>query len=211
MKSFSQKKTIWGLYLISPFWALLESLRSSGLVGNKSLFIAVGVFYGIVFVPIPNSDATRIIINVESNKDYALQDYLTDITSILTVDANYKDVYFPSLIFVTSFLGGGILLFKSIVALIYFYFLVSLLEAVYIDLQLSSYRSRILSVFFLFIVFIMPLSAGVNAVRWPTALIFLLYNSYKLATTYQIKYLFYACLAPLFHFAILPSLAALFF
>lgn len=208
-KNSSNRGALWGLFFISPFLTLLFIIKNLSVKNIKPILIGIGVFYSLVFVPIPGSDAVRIQTVVESHQNYSIQEYVSDLAGMFEVNPEFKDPYYPTCVFITSSLGGGITMFRVIIGFVYFYFLVSLLLSIYSDFSLSENKSWIITCFYVFLVFIIPLSGGLTGVRWPTALIILLYSSYKLATTNQRKYFILACLATLVHFAIVPSLLAI--
>ncbi len=172
----------------------------------KPILIGIGVFYASVFVPIPNSDAVRIQSLIESKQVYTFQEYAADLGGMFDASPEFKDPYYPTCVFINASVGGGITSFRMLIGLVYFYFSISLLLAIYHDYRLLENKSWITTGFFVFLVFIIPLSGGLNGVRWPTALIIILYSAYKLATTNQRKYFLLACMAVLVHFAIVPTL-----
>lgn len=197
---------LWGLYFISPFLTLLYIIKNLNINNAKPILIGIGVFYASVFVPIPNSDAVRIQATLESKQEYSFNEYIGDLVGMFEASPEFKDPYFPTVLFVNTFLGGGLISFRIIIGFVYFYFFISLMLSIYNDYFISENKSWITRCIFTFLIFIIPISGGLNGVRWPTALIILLYGTYKLATTNQLKYFILTFMSGLVHFAIIPSL-----
>ena len=201
------EKYIWLLFLTVPVLAFVLALRYYKYKNLRKFILFFGGLYGLTFVPIPNSDATRYAFYYSIHTYYTFQDYLFDISNIFSETNSFPDIYIYTLFYVGNLVTNNEQFFFFITGLIYFYVFSKLLNSFYdMDYQILK---KVNGFFFLGIVFILIFSAGISGVRWPLGLIVFLYGAYNLITQNEIKYYFIAVASILCHFSLAAAVGAL--
>lgn len=194
-------KKLWFYFLIWPFLTFFYAVKNFSTKKYRKFILLFGVLYGLSFIPIPESDATRYAERFEAMEEYTIGSYWYDITHIFEIESTYPDVYAYTLFFLTSKVTNNVQVFYMVSAFIYFFVFLKLIYSLY-DL-FPSMRRHYFIWFFLGCVFIYNFSAGINGLRFPLAFMVFSYGALNLIIKNKKKYLFVALLSPLIHFALL--------
>lgn len=201
------EKYTWLSFLISPFFTFLIAIRNFKQKSLRKFLVLIGGLYGLYFVPIPDSDATRYQIYYRDHSNYTFSEYLFDIFNMGSSENTFPDVYAYTMFYIGHLFSSNPQFFHMLTALVYFYVFVKLIGGVF---DYDSYVLKKYSgVFFLGIVFLMPFSSGINGVRWPLGLMVFLLGTFNLLTKNKIKFLFLAALSIFIHFSLYPAVIAL--
>ncbi|WP_367392681.1 EpsG family protein [Lewinella sp. LCG006] len=196
----STEKYYWLLFLVTPAIGFIIAILNFNKKPLRKFIVLFGLFYAFVFIPIPGSDATRIISSYEA---YDLSDYFTDITSIYNDRGKKPDLYIYTVYSLSKVFDLSPRGFRVLLGLIYFSFLVKLIGQLY-DLSRSR-MSNVAKLFLLGGIFVISISAGLNGVRWPLAFVVFLYGSLKYNVKTKFKYFLLAGLSIFIHFSFLPA------
>ena len=197
----------WLLFLIAPVLIFGVAIKNFKHKHFRKFIVLFGGLYGLFFVPIPNSDATRFQSYYTNLQDYNFNIYWHDITNLASAKNLFPDVYVYTLFYTGHLFSDNPQFFHLITALVYFFVFIKLIGYLY------DYNSNIFNknqrVFFLGIVFLFGFSGGINGVRWPLGSIVYLLGAIMLLTQNNVKYLFLAGLSVLIHFSLYPAVIAL--
>jgi hypothetical protein len=200
-------KYAWILFFILPVVSCVFAIRN---FKNKSLrvfIILFGALYGLTFIPIPGSDATRYAATVENSEDYDFNSYWLDIENVISGRSEFPDIYAYTMFYISTSITNSPNFFFMLVGLIYFLVYVKLIGRIY-DLDYNILKKSYVW-FFLGIVFILNFSSGVNGVRWPLGLMVFSFGALNLLAQNKIKYLIIAALSTLIHFSFIGAVASL--
>jgi hypothetical protein len=197
----------WLLFFIAPVLAFIISVKNFKYKFLRKFIVLFGGLYGLFYIPIPNSDATRFQSYYAEHENYSLSQYLSDIFNVFSGDTLFPDIYAFTVFFIGNLFSSNPQLFHLITGLIYFFVFIKLIGCIY-DLDYKILK-RSYGWFFLGIVFITNFSSGINSVRWPLAVIVFLYGALNLITHNKVKYLFIASLSILVHFSLYPIVLVL--
>lgn len=194
-------KKLWFYFLIWPFLTFFYAVKNFSTKKYRKFILLFGVLYGLSFIPIPESDATRYAERFEAMEEYTFDSYWYDITHIYEIESTYPDVYAYTLFFLTSKITNSVHVFFMLSALIYFFVFLKLIYSLY-DL-FPRMRRHYFIWFFLGCVFIYNFSAGVNGLRFPLAFMVFSYGALNVIIKNNKNFLFIALLSPLIHFTLL--------
>src|SRR5690554_2635355 len=92
------------LFLISPFFSLLYSLRTLKTKSSYVVFFLFAVFFGLAFTTQPHHtmDSVRYIEKFNGYIFYSLNDFLYEFQNFLTFSEGDKDFYFNTVAFIVS-------------------------------------------------------------------------------------------------------------
>lgn len=197
----------WILFLIAPIIVFIIALKNFKNKSLRKFIVLFGGLYGLFFIPIPDSDATRFQDIYANLNNYNFNAYWYDISNIASPDNRFQDVYAYTVFFLGKMFSDNPQVFYLITALVYFYVFVILLGYIY-DNNVDILKKK-QGLFFLGIVFLFGFSSGINGVRWPLGLLVFLLGTVQLLTLHNIKYLFLAALSILIHFSFYPAVLAL--
>lgn len=198
---------LWILFLIFPLSAFLLAIKNYRIKSSRKFVILFGGLYGLLYIPIPNSDATRYQSYYSSFRNYSFENYIYDITNVFSSDNLFPDIYAYTVFFIGNLFSSNPQVFHMITGLIYFFVFVKLIDCIY-DKD-HKILKRAYGLFFLGIVFITSFSAGINGVRWPLGVIVFLYGALNLLTQNKIRFLFIAAISILIHFSLYPIVLVL--
>lgn len=198
---------VWLLFIIAPIFALIIAIKNFKQKNLRKFIILFGGLYGLFFIVLPGSDATRFQTYYINHGDYSFKQYLSDIANIGSSENQFPDVYAYTMFFLGNLVSNNPQFFHMLTALVYFFVFVKLVGSIY-DKDSSILRSYY-SLFFLGIIFILNFSSGINGVRWPLGFIVFIYGAINLLTQKKIKFLFIAALSLLIHFSFYPAVLAL--
>ena len=203
-KNYSNEGFTWILFLVFPILSVLAAIVNFKNRKTRKFIVMSGGLYGLFYTPIPDSDGTRYQTFYQSYNDYSFYTYLDDILNIYSSDNQFQDIYAYTIIYIGNIFSNNPQFFHMLCGLVYFYVFVKLIATVY------DFYPKILKqyycLFFLGLVFILPISAGINGVRWPLAFLVFMYGSINLIMQNKIKFLFIASLSVLIHFSLYPAL-----
>lgn len=200
------------LFLLAPVISFLISIRNFKYKSLRKFVVLFGALYGLFFVAIPDSDATRYQKYYSELEGYNFDSYWTDIMNIGSPDTLFPDVYVFTMFFIGKLFSDNPQFFHLLTALMYFFVFVKLIGYIF-DFDQNIVKKNY-GLFFIGIIFLFGFSAGINGVRWPLAVIVFLLGAVKLLTRNHVKYLLLAGLSVLIHFSLYPAvliLAAFYF
>lgn len=205
--SSNNEAYIYLLFLLSPMISFIVAIAQFKHKSVRKIIVVFGGLYGYFFIPIEDSDATTFASIYERLYDYNFTAYLTDITNIASPDNRFPDIYAFTMFFVGTTFTNNPQFFHMLTGLVYFAVYVALIGYIY-D-QDKKVLTKSYAVFFLGLVFILSLSAGINGVRWPLAFMVYMYGAVRVLTSTNRKYFFIAALSILIHFSFVPAVLAL--
>lgn len=191
----------WLMLFVLPIIAFFKAVSNFHIPQYRKFIVIFGLFYGATFIPINDSDGDRYGQSFEQQENYSFSQYTYNIAHMYDANSRYPDVYTYSLFYFLGLLSKNSLLFHAITALVYFLFFITLLGSVFDEARKTG-RQPILW-FFIGLVFLINLSAGINGIRWPLALMVFLLGSFKLLTKNDYRFLLLAGLSVFIHFAIM--------
>lgn len=197
----------WILFLIAPIITFVIAIRNFKNRRVRKFIIFFGGFYGLVFIPIPDADATRYQSYYADLKDYNFNLYWHDIMNLASTDNLFPDMYAYTMFFIGKFFSDNSQFFFMIIALVYFFVFVKLIGYIY-DSNHNILKKNS-GLFFIGILFLFGFSSGINGVRWPLAIIVYLLGAVRLLTQNNIKYLLLAVTSVFIHFSFYPAVIAL--
>lgn len=197
----------WLLFLIAPVVIFGVAIKNFKHKHFRKFIVLFGGLYGLFFVPIPNSDATRFQSYYTNLQGYNFNMFWHDITNIASAKNLFPDVYVYTLFYIGHLFSNNPQFFHLITALVYFFIFVKLISYLYDNN--SNILNKNQHIFFLGIAFMFGFSGGINGVRWPLGSIVFLLGAVMLLTQNNIKYLFLAWLSVLIHFSLYPAVIAL--
>jgi hypothetical protein len=197
----------WLLFLLIPIVLFGIAIKNFKYKHLRKFIVMFGGLYGLFFVPIPNSDATRYQSYYSSLQGYTFEMYWYDVINIASPESLFPDVYVFTMFYIGQFFSDNPQFFHLITALVYFFVFVKLIGHVFDnDHNILKKESGL---FFIGIVFLFGFSGGINAVRFPLGLIVYLLGTINLLTQNKVKYLFLAGLSVFIHFSLYPAVIAL--
>ncbi|MFD2201844.1 EpsG family protein [Shivajiella indica] len=195
----SSSRYLFFLFLINPFITFLLGIKNFRFKADRIFILLYGVFYGLTFIPIENSDATRYEERIATIGNYSFKEYSRDILGMYGSEARYNDAYVYTVYLIMGQFTSDPKLFRAFFAFIYFLVLIALIGNLY-ELSRFNYISKPVIWFLLGLVFLMNLSAGINGVRWPLALQVFLLGYVLYLRKGSFKYLLLAMSSFLIHF-----------
>lgn len=194
-------------FLIYPFGSFLYNIKDFSVKQYRLILLSFFVLYGFTYIPIPKSDSdTYQQIFIEYSK-YTFADYINEIKNTYSGLSRNPDVYAPTVLFITSRLTENPQYYFAVVAAIYFFVFLKMLQILW-SLKADEKNSTYLF-YFLGMVFILNLSAGINGLRFPLAFMIFSLGSLLLLLTNRPVYLLLALSAGLVHFSLWLSGALL--
>ncbi len=200
-KTKSNAKFLWVLYFVFPLVPFIIAVNNFNIKKYRKFIILFAVLYGYTFIPIPESDGAGYAAIIESMKTYSAEQYFHDITNIYGNDTQFPDIYAFTLFYITTKLSGGPQIFHLLTSLIYFIIFIGFLGT--IRSLTPQIRGKYYIWFFLGCVFITNLSAGINGVRFATALMLFSYGALNMIIFKNVKYLLISITSILIHFSLL--------
>jgi hypothetical protein len=199
---------MWGIFLVYPLIALIFAIKKYKYKDYRIFILLFFCLYGYTYIPIPNSDSTRYMVNYIQAGDYTLAEYSEDVQDVFNGKAEEHDVYAITLKFVSFLFSTNYKFFFLLAAVVYFSVILKFLSDLWEfikERQIHYYLS-----YFIGCCFVYNISAGVNGVRFPLAFFVFTYGAMNLILKDHIKYLFIASLSILIHFALSFSVIFLF-
>lgn len=188
------------LFLILPIVSFIFSIKHFGEKKyNKYVFLFC-IFYGLSYIPIPNSDATRYAARVKVMEPYTFSKYIDEISNMYAADAENNDAYVHTVFLILTPITNNIIFYRLFFAIVYF--------SVYLALIKELYASRILDKekkfnwFILGVIFVINLSSPMNGVRFPLAMMVFLLGYFKYIKLKKTKYILLAVSSFLIHFSL---------
>lgn len=195
------------LFLLAPVVSFFISVWNFKYKNLRKFVVLFGGLYGLFYLAIPDSDATRYQTSYSQLGNYGFKDYVNDISNIASPDSMFPDMYVFTIFFIGKIFSDNPQFFHLITALVYFFVFVKLIGYIF------DYDPNILKksygVFFISMIFMFGFSAGINGVRWPLGLIVFLLGTIRLLIENRIRYLLVAGLSVLIHFSFYPAFLAL--
>ena len=195
------------LLLISPVLSFVYAVRNFKYHSYRKFIVLFGGLYGLLFIAIPNSEATRYKTYYSQLGNYGFKEYWYDISNIASPDSMFPDVYVYTMFFIGKIFSDNPQFFHLITALVYFFVFVKLIGYIF-DFDHNILKKKY-GLFFIGIIFMFGFSGGINGVRWPLGLIVFLLGATKLLIENRIRYLLLAGLSVLIHFSFYPAFLAL--
>jgi hypothetical protein len=196
------------LFLIYPFLAFIKSVRYIHIREHFWIVLLFALFFCYTFIPIPGSDATRYEERQVSLGDYTFYEYISDVKNMYSLESRFPDLYVYTVQFIASKFTSDIRGFRLLFGLIYYFTFLSLIRYLRLNLSANEYR---FNWFLIGIVYIIPLSSGLNGIRWPLALMVYLLGSYQYIKSKELKYALLASISIFVHFIFVYSVLFLFF
>lgn len=195
------------LLLFLPLVSFVVSVWNFKYKNLRKFIILFGGLYGLLFVAIPDSDATRYKTYYSQLGNYGFQEYWYDVSNVASPESMFPDVYVYTMFFIGKIFSDNPQFFHLITALVYFFVFVKLIGYIF-DFDQNILKKKY-GLFFIGIIFMFGFSGGINGVRWPLGLIVFLLGATKLLIENRIRYLLLAGLSVLIHFSFYPAFLAL--
>lgn len=198
---------MWVIFIISPLTSFIISLKNYRQRALRIFVYAFALFYGYTYIPIPNSDGASYMDDFLNTESYNFKTYTNEIAQIAVEKPGVVEVYAQTLKFVAFNVSKNVHVYFMLAAAVYFFVFFKLLDSLWLIVKEKASRNYLS--FFLGVMFVYNLSAGVNGIRFPLAFMVFCYGAINLVTRKKIKYLLIACSSVFIHFAITFSVAFL--
>jgi hypothetical protein len=196
----SNIKMMWVLFVIYPLGALIIAAKNFKNKEFRIFILAFFVLFGYSFVIVDESDGSRYRDDFVVANEYTFNQYSDDIQQVFVGKAINPDFYSLTLKYVAKFFSNNYHFYFALAAFIYFFvylkFLGEIWDKIY-EISAKFYLN-----FFIGIVFLFTISAGINGIRFPLALWVFSYGAWNLILKDQFKYLIIASLSILIHFSL---------
>jgi hypothetical protein len=104
----------WLLFFIAPVLAFIISVKNFKYKFLRKFIVLFGGLYGLFYIPIPNSDATRFQSYYAEHENYSLSQYLYDISNVFSGDTLFPDIYAFTVFFIGNLFSSNPQLFHLI-------------------------------------------------------------------------------------------------
>lgn len=199
----SNKLWLWIVFIIYPLGSFIYALKHYSVKGYRVFILLFFAFYGLTFLPIPNSDGSRYKEGFTYTREYTLSQYYSDVLEVFSGESDNPDFYAITLKFVVHSFTSDVKIYFMIAALVYFFVFLKLMETIW-NLTFKA-QTKFYIGFFIGCFFIYNISAGVNSIRFPLAFMVFAYGALNLLIKRERKYLIIAFLSILIHFSFLFS------
>lgn len=187
------------LFLISPFFSLLYSLRTLKTKSSYVVFFLFAVFFGLAFTTQPHHtmDSVRYIEKFNGYIFYSLNDFLYEFQNFLTFSEGDKDFYFNTVAFIVSRFTDNYHVLFAVFAAVFSYFSLKSFKF------LTSSDNFKTSLFCLILAFMFMRNDifNINGVRFWTAAWIATYATFQIYVNKNKKYLLLAIIVPFVHIA----------
>jgi hypothetical protein len=202
MKKFVIKNNrywLWVFFLIYPLGSFFYAVKNFKIKQYRIIIVLFFGFYGLTFLPIPNSDGSRYKEDFEAYKVYSFSEYSSDIQDVFDGKSTNPDFYASTLKFVAHSFSSSSKFYFFLAALVYFFVLLKLLETIWENTVKGS-ATHIIS-FFIGCCFIYNIAAGINSIRFPLAFLVFSYGALNYVISREKKFIVVAFLSILIHFS----------
>ena len=199
---------LWGLFIFWPFGAFILALRKIRIKRYQGLILLFSFLFGYS-VYLYSGDIVRYGESFLVITNYTWSDYWFLVSHTLSPDKfiNYSpnvvntqpDIYALSLQFIVSRFTENPRWFWAIVSVVYTGFFLMFINEV--SKEVKWVNSRVQTVFFVFLLMIVPFYVGVTGVRFWTALFLFMTFTIRYVRTGEVKNILILSISVLIHFS----------
>lgn len=194
---------LWLSFIIMPVLPLLYAIKNFEVRRYRIFILLFAMLAGYSFIPTTGGDAFAYQDLFKEYTTYGLGHYLDVINIFFSTRSGVTDLYSNTILFLVSRFTSDSNIFFMVVALIYYFAFIKLLDLVISLQSIEKHNSSVY--FFLGCVFIFSLTLGINGIRWALAFVVFSYGTLKMIMSGKILHLLIVFLAVLIHFSFLYS------
>jgi len=200
-------------YIIWPFGLFFTAISNISQKSSRFMFACVGFYLGYSMNVLLGSDGSRIGYRFIENIKYSNSDFFVRFLSTYSSEDANPDFYLSTITFLISRISSSQNFFFGVLGFVYFYFFSKFYSSVVSIIKVYNIiiKRDILLVFILIgISLVFPLSAGINAVRFPLATYVYFFSILAYIMSNEKKFILLNAITFLIHWSFIPLVLVFF-